>query len=397
MTRNEPSTNSTLALKRFHGLLADEVFMVSRPDPETAGRDFADQARSLYGQIHEVLRLEGGSPGDVLEEVVYFKNIQTEGASALAGRRQALEKLGFGTLYQPATTFIGQAPTLLDVGLEVALRAVVPQGGGSLPSWLVECPVPCRCNDCPTNIARVTRIGGQVQLHAGNVIGCTGPAYQETFSMFESAGALLEKEGMDFRDVMRTWIYLRNMEADYAEFNRARRDYFRREGIDQRPASTGIQGSPSGADHNLTMGFYACKSEGPVGTEVMHTPTLNEAWQYGSDFSRGLKVVEANRIALYISGTASVDEEGRTVHLGDLDAQARRMIRNISTLLQGQAAGLDNLVSAVTYVKRAHDAARMRQILADYGLMNIPNAVVHAEVCRPDLLCEMEGVAVLPL
>ena len=66
----------------------------------------------------------------------------------------------------------------------------------------------------------------------------------------------------------------------------------------------------------------------------MTTPTLNEAPLYGSDFARGMRIEEANKVALHVSGTASIDEAGRTVHREDIDAQADRMLVNVATLLE---------------------------------------------------------------
>ncbi len=233
-------------------------------------------------------------------------------------------------------------------------------------------------------------------MRGGNVYGAPGGAFDEATSMFSMAETLLRREGMSFRNVVRTWIYLRDMDRDYADLNRARRGFFKSRGLALRPASTGIQGSPFPGEHNFSMGFLAVKSPSPLEVEVMSTPTLNEAWTYGSDFSRGLKVTEGNKTALYVSGTASVDEEGRTVHDGDLEAQVDRMLHNISTLLLEQGASFGDLVSGITYLKRAADASCLRKIFRDRGLDALPNAMVKADVCRPDLLCEMEAIAVLP-
>lgn len=129
----------------------------------------------------------------------------------------------------------------------------------------------------------------------------------------------------------------------------------------------------------------------------MSAPSLNEAPDYGADFSRGLKVVEANRVALYVSGTASVDEAGRTVHPGDFVAQVDRMLMNISSLLAAQDASFRNVVSAVTYVKYPKDGARLRSLFRDRGFGGFPTVLVEAPLCRADLLCETEVVAALPL
>ena len=62
--------------------------------------------------------------------------------------------------------------------------------------------------------------------------------------MFGLAEDLLRQAGMEFRDVVRTWIHLRDIDRDYADLNRARREFFAARGIDPVPASTGIGGGP---------------------------------------------------------------------------------------------------------------------------------------------------------
>jgi enamine deaminase RidA (YjgF/YER057c/UK114 family) len=194
--------------------------------------------------------------------------------------------------------------------------------------------------------------------------------------------------------VSRTWIYLREMERDYGELNRARRVFFDRHGVERRPASTGIGGPPILPENQTALTLYAVV--GPAEIATMHTPTLNEAHEYGSDFSRGMSVEEGGRRTLYISGTASVDEEGRTVHLDDFDAQAERMLLNIEMLLENDRATFADMASAITYLKDLRDAPKFLAALERRGITDFPHSIVKAEVCRPELLCEMEGIAVVP-
>jgi enamine deaminase RidA (YjgF/YER057c/UK114 family) len=212
--------------------------------------------------------------------------------------------------------------------------------------------------------------------------------------MFEVAETMLQQAGMNFSDVMRTWIYFPEMERDYAEFNRARRQFFESRGIDPVPASTGIGGRLASPDHKLCLGIYAVASTPPAERVVMTTPTLNEAPEYGSDFSRGMRVPETNKVSLLISGTASLDVTGATVCVGDFEGQARRMLLNVEALLKAQGASFDEVVSAITYVKHAEDAHRLQAIFQEVGYDRFPNVIVAAEVCRPELLCETELVAV---
>ncbi|RMF21956.1 MAG: hypothetical protein D6760_08430, partial [Deltaproteobacteria bacterium] len=188
----------------------------------------------------------------------------------------------------------------------------------------------------------------------------------------------------------------RDIDRDYDEFNRARRAFFRDTGIEVKPASTGVGGAPVGAAHDFSMALCAVRSDPAPAVGVMSTPTLNEAWAYGSDFSRGLRVTDANQTTLYVSGTASINERGETVHVGDPRRQAERMLENIETLLAGQGAGFSDLVSVVTYVKNPADAGVVETVFAERAFEGFPNALVEAPLCRPELLCEAEAVAVVP-
>jgi enamine deaminase RidA (YjgF/YER057c/UK114 family) len=215
--------------------------------------------------------------------------------------------------------------------------------------------------------------------------------------MFRVAEELVVSAGLRFGDVLRTWIHVRDIDRDYDALNEARRAFFRDRGVVQRPASTGVQGIPAPDAHAFSMSLFAVQSDRPLDVSSMSTPFLNEAWSYGADFSRGLRVADTNQVTLHVSGTASVDEAGRTAHAGDFAAQAERMLHNVATLLERQGAGFGDLFSGVAYLKHAHDAATLGEICRRRGFDGFPCAVVEAPLCRPDLLCEVEAVAILPL
>ena len=215
--------------------------------------------------------------------------------------------------------------------------------------------------------------------------------------MFGAAERLLEQCGMAFRNVVRTWIHLRDIDRDYDALNKARREFFRRRGIELIPASTGVQGTPFPDAHDLSMTLYAVKASRPLDVTPMSAPTLNEAWSYGSDFSRGLRIAEANKVTLHVSGTASIDEAGRTVHVGNFAAQVDRMLDNIESLFAQQGASFENLVSGVVYLRNPGDAPVLHARCHQRGFGGFPCALVEAALCRPELLCEAEAVAMLPL
>ena len=53
-------------------------------------------------------------------------------------------------------------------------------------------------------------------------------------------------------------------------------------------------------------------------------------------------------------------------------------------------------MSAVTYVKRPEDADSLRNKFAAAGYEGFPNVLVASPICRPELLCETEAIAILP-
>ena len=351
------------------------------------------QADDVHRQLFDGLEAAGARPEHLLQETVFFRDIRSDFTRFVAARLRAEPR---SRKLDCASVFIEEPPLAPGCPFELLVRAFVPAPGVSSAFASTASLAPCACPECPIVQTRTLRLGEQRIVHAGNIVGLPGSTFDETLSMFRSAEEALRGEGMDFRDVVRTWIYLRHMEEDYAEFNRARRAFFLETGVTLRPASTGIHGAPFADDHGLAMGFIAVSSPGAVPWRAMTSPTLNEACEYGADFSRGMRVEEANKVALHVSGTASVDERGRTVHVGDFEAQARRMLLNIAALLRREGASFRNVLSAVTYLRDPADAKRLAAILREDGIGGFPHAMVRAHVCRPDLLCEMEVFAALP-
>ena len=126
---------------------------------------------------------------------------------------------------------------------------------------------------------------------------------------------------------------------------------------------------------------------------------LNEAPEYGSAFSRGLRIDLNGVVLLLISGTASVDEGGRTVHVGDLRGQCRRTFRNITRLLESEGATWKDVVRTTCYLRdidrdyREFNEERTR-FYREQGLDPLPASTgIEAKLCRPDLLVEIEAMA----
>lgn len=383
----------SIVLRRVEGPVARELFLGCQPP--AAAADAGQQTEAAYRAILDVLEAEGGSFGSVVSETLFLRSLRADLDPVRATRQQVLAACAAWP-HQPATTEIEQPPLHERACLEISVQAVLPIEP-PLRIDTFEARPACGCAECARSRGLRVHVGEEARLYASGLYGRGKGAYDQTLAMFAGAEDLLRQAGMEFRDVVRTWIHLRDMDRDYAELNRARRAFLAARGIDPAPASTGIGGGPAPEGHDLCLGFYAVQAQGaPTARAVMQAPTLNEAPAYGSDFSRGIRVVETNKIALHVSGTASIDEAGRTAHPGDFDAQADRMLVNVAALLERQGATFGDVVSAITYLKRPADAQRLRDRLRKAGFEGFPNALVAAPICRPELLCEVEALAVLP-
>ena len=381
-----------VVLRRVEGSEARELFFLCQPPAQAA--DAGQQAESAYRAILGVLEAEGGSFESVVSETLFLRSLRAGLEPVRAGRRRVLEACEAPS-HRPATTEIEQPPLNERACLEVAVQAVLPNGPRLRVDTFEARPV-CGCAECARSLGLRIHVGEEARLYAGGLYGPGEDAYAQTLAMFGVAEDLLQQAGMEFRDVVRTWIHLREMDRDYADLNRARREFFEARGIDPAPASTGIGGGPVPEQHDLCLGVYAVQAAPPPVRTVMTAPTLNEAPLYGADFVRGMRVLETNKVALHVSGTASIDEAGRTANPGDFEAQADRMLVNVAALLEGQGADFGDVVSAVTYLKRPADAQRLREKLHEAGFEGFPNVLVAAPICRPELLCETEALAVLP-
>jgi 2-iminobutanoate/2-iminopropanoate deaminase len=129
---------------------------------------------------------------------------------------------------------------------------------------------------------------------------------------------------------------------------------------------------------------------------------LNEAPEYGSAFTRGLRVDLPGGVThLLISGTASVGENGETLHVGDFRAQLWRTYHNITRLLESEGASWEDIVRTTCYLRDIErDYAEFNAIRNEFffalGLDPFPaSTAIQARICRSDLLVEIEAMAIL--
>jgi 2-iminobutanoate/2-iminopropanoate deaminase len=128
---------------------------------------------------------------------------------------------------------------------------------------------------------------------------------------------------------------------------------------------------------------------------------LNEAYAYAkpSFFSRGMRIDLNGLVILLISGTASIDEQGNSVHIGDFRAQLQRTFSNITGLLASEGATWDDIVRTTCYLRDIErDYAAFNEertaFMKEQGLDPLPASTgIQATLCRPELLVEIEAIA----
>jgi len=134
---------------------------------------------------------------------------------------------------------------------------------------------------------------------------------------------------------------------------------------------------------------------------ITNYSVLNEAYAYPkpSSFSRGMRIDLNGLVILLISGTASIDEHGVSVHKGDFRAQLRRTFQNITALLEAEGATWHDIVRTSCYLRdidRDYDEFNEERtaFFTEQGLDPLPASTgIQAKLCRPELLVEIEAIA----
>ena len=140
-------------------------------------------------------------------------------------------------------------------------------------------------------------------------------------------------------------------------------------------------------------------------TQVKEEKALNEAYDYETPvpFNRGMRVELPGYSLILISGTASVDDEGRSIHVGDIKAQSWRTFENIEALLASEGADWHDVVRTTCYLRdMSRDYEPFNEVrhafYLDRELEPFPASTgIQVTLCREDLLVEIEAMAIVPL
>ncbi|MBL6991952.1 MAG: hypothetical protein ISR65_19370 [Bacteriovoracaceae bacterium] len=227
--------------------------------------------------------------------------------------------------------------------------------------------------------------------------------YSQVKAMFHSSKEILAEQKVNFDQVLRTWIYFPRILDWYGEFNRARTDCFKELGLISKtrnylPASTGIQGKRTDSEECFmdVLGFVS-KNPNKVKASVMRNSRQNEADEYGSSFSRGISIDSKHSSTMYISGTASINNDGETIYHQDRQGQMIETLLDIAALLETKNGKLSDIVMATAYCKDESMYKNYKRIVTLLELENIPMLPVYADVCRDELLFEIDSIAVKDL
>lgn len=233
----------------------------------------------------------------------------------------------------------------------------------------------------------------QLKSYAGN----PDSAYQ-TNEIFNDFGNYLGKWDLNIKDnCIRTWLFVKDIDYNYQGVVEARTEFFETINMTKEThfiASTGIDGRIGNPVTNVIMDAYCVGGISPEQVKHLEAPDhLNPTHEYGVTFERGTSVDFGDRRHIYISGTASIDNKGNVVHVGDVYRQVGRTVENISALLENAEAVLSDIAQMVIYLRDVNDSGIIEHYFAEH-YPEIPKVLVLAPVCRPGWLIEIECVAI---
>lgn len=242
-------------------------------------------------------------------------------------------------------------------------------------------------------------LSGISGLHKGDNTNKQSLARQAEY-IVEQCQGVFGRHGMSARNIVRTWIYFPRILHWYKRFNKIRARFFKEFGLisgnkTYLPASTGIQGKGRPKEEIfLDMIAFISKKRRIGSVSIMRSSRQNEARRYGATFSRGVEIKTDNSSLLHISGTASINPKGETIYMHDEQGQVTETLINIGALLETKNAQLKDIVLTAAYCKNRKTYEAFREITKYFGLEEIPFIPVYADVCRDELLFEIDAIAV---
>jgi enamine deaminase RidA (YjgF/YER057c/UK114 family) len=214
----------------------------------------------------------------------------------------------------------------------------------------------------------------------------------QTSSVLNSAESILNNVGLSYQNTIRTWFYLDDILNWYNDFNKARTSFFLQHDIFNKlvPASTGISGKNNNKS-KLCLELNAIKPKSSnFSIGKVKSPLQCSAENYGSSFSRAVSFSDSEYTNLTVSGTASIDPEGKTAHAGDLPKQIELSFNVVKAILDSRNFTFNDVIRAYAYCSDKSFSNEFYKYIES----SLPGvfAFICSEnaICRQGLLFEIE-------
>ncbi|MBF0432792.1 MAG: hypothetical protein HQK83_16020 [Fibrobacteria bacterium] len=224
-------------------------------------------------------------------------------------------------------------------------------------------------------------------------------AAKQTDEVMSALVSTIQSHDMTLLDNMiRTWVYVRDIDNHYAGMVKSRRDLFQEHGLTDKTrylASTGIEGKfhQPGSLVSVDSLSFGGLHKGQI-VRMKAPEHLSPTIKYGVTFERGLKIIFGDRTRYVISGTASINSNGELLYPNDVKKQTERTLDNIQALLTPHGANFKDMAYFIVYLRDPKDSTQVQEILQKHIPQNIPCIFLHAPVCRPGWLVEIEGLGI---
>lgn len=222
-------------------------------------------------------------------------------------------------------------------------------------------------------------------------------AYQQSIILFDKYLTSIEGSGMTLEgNCIRTWIYVRDIDINYSGVVNARNDIFKKHNMTADThfiASTGIGGEFARPSSLISIDFLSVKDIKEDNIQYLKAVDfLNYTHEYGVAFERGTRLKFENTDICYISGTASIDNDGNILYCGNVLKQAERLLLNIQALLKAGESDISKTGFFIVYLRDISDYKIIKEMMNAH-FPKVPTVIVEGRVCRPGWLVEMECMA----
>jgi enamine deaminase RidA (YjgF/YER057c/UK114 family) len=356
------------------------------------------QLMDILSKIKKILKKEGGESKSIIKMAVFISKYNS---------KKACEKV-LKDYYKtdiPSISFIVMPPFKGSVAVEI--WAIIPKERESVKVTY--------SRKIPGKLAFVEH-EQEKYLYLTGVWSDEEDIKKGALLNYERINRILKQSRFKPEDVFRYWLYLKNINGKerYAQLNQARTEYFKNLSFSRRWSITGRNSYPSSTGigtkgPNVLIELVALQGgaqlipiENPFQTHTDKYSKGQSVGNYTPKFCRAMVLKTDSFTKIFVSGTASI-VGGETRHLGDVNAQTKETINNIKRLISkdnlnhyglNKSAGLKDFLQLRVYIKKRDHFKKIRSI-CEKNFPNIPILYLNADICRDELLVEIEGLVMI--